>query len=61
METIPGGLAFACLVAAQFFAVFAVHNARRRAVRAGATHPVRTIVHNTLDNERKAGQCAAGP
>ncbi len=27
METILGGLAFACLIAAQFFAIVAVHNA----------------------------------
>ena len=28
METILGGLAFACLLACQFLAVVAVHNAR---------------------------------
>jgi hypothetical protein len=29
METFLGGIAFACLIAAQFFAVVAVHSARR--------------------------------
>lgn len=29
METFLAGIAFACLIAAQFFAVVAVHNARR--------------------------------
>ena len=28
METVLGGVAFACLIAAQFFAVVAVHRAR---------------------------------
>jgi hypothetical protein len=28
METLLGGLAFGCLIAAQFFAVVAVHNER---------------------------------
>jgi len=28
METFLGSIAFACLIAAQFFAVVAVHNAR---------------------------------
>jgi hypothetical protein len=33
METFPGGLAFACLITAQFFAVVAVHKARRESER----------------------------
>lgn len=37
METILGGLAFACLIAAQFLAVIAVHKARWES-RSGERH-----------------------
>jgi hypothetical protein len=51
METILGGIAFACLIAAQFFAVVAVRNARRESdSRSDVTHFATMGVQNISGN-----------